>query len=239
MWFCRLSSRGFSCECSSWPPILVVLRSLPKSNKHYFVFFSFVVGVRASRGICCGSFFPFLPQNSTYFHLFTHVEFYNCIMLVLSLVSLHCIMLILSSVSVHCIVLVLSLVSVHCIVLVLSLVSLHCIMLVLSLISVHLQCLVIGICAAVRHLVLLVAMGLVVWTIAPAFRVWTVTASPVNVVSVLKDILAPMADTAPSVAVSKIARHRHVREYMEIAGECLPMVCFIGFVFSKRCATAR
>ena len=40
VWFIYLSSRGLSCKCSCWPPILVVLRSLPKSNKQSFVFFS-------------------------------------------------------------------------------------------------------------------------------------------------------------------------------------------------------
>ena len=39
-----------------------MLRSLPKSNKHSFVVVSFVDGVHASWGICCGSSFPFLPQ---------------------------------------------------------------------------------------------------------------------------------------------------------------------------------
>ena len=60
--FLLLSFVGLSCKCSCWPPILVVLRSLPKSNKHSFVVVSFVVGVRASWGTCCGSFlsFPFL-----------------------------------------------------------------------------------------------------------------------------------------------------------------------------------
>ena len=32
--FLLLSFIGLSCKCSCWPPILVVLRSLPKSNKH-------------------------------------------------------------------------------------------------------------------------------------------------------------------------------------------------------------
>ena len=32
--FLLLSFVGISCKCSCWPPILVVLRSLPKSNKH-------------------------------------------------------------------------------------------------------------------------------------------------------------------------------------------------------------
>ena len=60
--FLLLSFVGLSCKCSCWPPILVVLRSLPKSNKHSFLVVSFVVGVRASWGTCCGSSFPFLPQ---------------------------------------------------------------------------------------------------------------------------------------------------------------------------------
>ena len=73
--FLLLSFVGLSCKCSCWPPILVVLRSLPKSNKHSFVVVSFVVGVRASWGTCCGSFlpFPFSPPNST---CLLYVEFY-------------------------------------------------------------------------------------------------------------------------------------------------------------------
>ena len=50
-------------------PILVVLRSLPKSNKHSGPSSPFVVGVRASWGTCCGSSFLFLPQNSTCLYL--------------------------------------------------------------------------------------------------------------------------------------------------------------------------
>ena len=66
--FLLLSCVGLSCKCSCWPPILVVLRSLPKSNKHSLVVVSFVVGVRASWGTCCGSFLSLSPPNSTYLY---------------------------------------------------------------------------------------------------------------------------------------------------------------------------
>ena len=64
--FLLLSFVGLSCKCSCWPPILVVLRSLPKSNKHSWSSSSPSLSVCVSRGEpCCGIFlfFPFLfPQ---------------------------------------------------------------------------------------------------------------------------------------------------------------------------------
>ena len=63
--FLLLSFIGLSCKCSCWPPILVVLRSLPKSNKHSWSS-SPSLSVCVPRGEpCCGIFlfFPFLfPQ---------------------------------------------------------------------------------------------------------------------------------------------------------------------------------
>ena len=59
------SSRGLSCKCSCWPPILVVLRSIPKANKRSLSSLT-SLSVCVSRGEpCCGIFlfFPFLfPQ---------------------------------------------------------------------------------------------------------------------------------------------------------------------------------
>ena len=56
------SSRGLSCKCSCWPPILVVLRSLPKSNKRSLSSLP-SLSVCVSRGeSVVGSSFPFLPQ---------------------------------------------------------------------------------------------------------------------------------------------------------------------------------
>ena len=69
VWFRHLSARGLSCKCSCWPPILVVLRSLPKSNKHsWSTSPSLSVCVHRGEPVVDLSF-PFLPQNSTCFHL--------------------------------------------------------------------------------------------------------------------------------------------------------------------------
>ena len=73
--FLLLSFVGLSCKCSCWPPILVVLRSLPKSNKHSWSSSpSLSVCVHRGESAVGLSFpFPFSPK----FHVSLYVEIYN------------------------------------------------------------------------------------------------------------------------------------------------------------------
>ena len=74
--FLLLSFVGLSCKCSCWPPILVVLRSLPKSNKHSLVVYpSLSVCVHRGEPVV-GSFFS-SPFSSPKFYVSLYVEFYT------------------------------------------------------------------------------------------------------------------------------------------------------------------
>ena len=76
--FLRLSFVGLSCKCSCWPPILVVLRSLPKSNKTVPSSPSPSLSVCVHRGeSAVGLPFPFSPPPPPKFHVSLYVEFYN------------------------------------------------------------------------------------------------------------------------------------------------------------------